>query len=68
MVYRGVNISDSLKYVISDDWKRILTQDYTLINNENINKLDSAIVNKPWISNFLNLEDTDYRFRLWKKK
>ena len=68
MVYRGVNISDSLKYVVSDDWKTILIEEYTLINNENIEKLERAIGNKPLISNFLNLEDTDYRFRLWKKK
>ncbi len=68
MIYRGFNSRDSLKYVIVDEWKTILSNEYILINNPY--PLDS-IKTKPhslWISKIFNVEDTDFRFRIWKKK
>jgi hypothetical protein len=68
MVYRGVNDKDSLRYVIVDDWKSILTNEYILISNVyNVNSSQKENSFR-WISTIFNTEDADFRFRIWKKK
>jgi hypothetical protein len=68
MIYRGFNNGDSLKYVIVEDWKTILSNEYVLINNQFQQDSIQAKSKSLWISKIFNVEDTDFRFRIWKKK